>query len=314
MPYNVKVIHIRAEDSPNVRYALEEKALGLTPSNRVLVPGVLTWEEFCRRRATWDLVRQTIGLDGEFYEGAELLLYPPEWLNEAHRMARELRGLTRQARAIGVDPAEGGDKTAMAAVDEYGLIELVSKPTPNTSVITSETIAFGKKHGVPPSKWFFDAGGGGKQHADRLHEQGFYGVRAVAFGAAPTPEPRRGMTSLDDRRDAVLERYSYLNRRAEMYYGFSHRLDPSVNKDVFAIPDQERGPVYGELRRQMSLIPKITDRDGRQRMLPKNRPSPNSKERTLRDLLGCSPDELDALVLAVWGMSVKTRRPVADVS
>src|SRR5205823_573616 len=91
----------------------------------------------------------------------------------------------------------GGDKTAMAAVDELGLIEMVSQRTPDTSVVTGSAVAFVRRHNVPPEKWFFDRGGGGKEHADRLRSQG-WPVPTVAFGEAVSPMPRRGTAGFQE--------------------------------------------------------------------------------------------------------------------
>src|SRR5215204_6203156 len=104
-----KVIQIKAEHSPNVRLALAQRADGLTPNGQNIVPGALSWRDYLKRRATWDEIRQCIGLDAEFYEGKEVLLFPPLWLNRAEEAARKLRGQTRSPSAMGVDPAEGGD-------------------------------------------------------------------------------------------------------------------------------------------------------------------------------------------------------------
>ena len=57
-----------------------------------------------------------------------------------------------------------------------------------------------------------------------------------------------------------------------------------------------------ELLRQMRPMPLLYDQEGRMRMLPKHKKDPDSTEKTLTDLIGCSPDEADALVLAVHGM------------
>ena len=159
-----KIIRIKALDSPNVRLALTEIGAGRRPSYLTIVPGVLTYVEYLKRRATWDIVRQCIGLDAEFYEGGEVLLFPPLWLNRAEQIAESLRGRLRTAKSIGIDPGEGAENTAWAAIDEYGLIDMVSRLTPDTSVITSETIAFATKHGLKdnPENWVFDRGGGGK--------------------------------------------------------------------------------------------------------------------------------------------------------
>jgi hypothetical protein len=246
----------------------------------------------------WDEVRQCIGLDAEFYEGADSLLYPPHWLDASVRQAELLQSF-RVATSIGVDPAEGGDSTVYTAIDEKGLIEQISKKTPNTAVITSDTIAFAFKHKVPDRMVFFDAGGGGKQHADRLRAQGFK-VNSVAFGAAATPIRKPGRTPTEKRKLEDLARYAYKNRRAEMYGMTSIALDPD-DEEPFAIPG-----CYYELRRQMSLMPKMFDEGGRLFLPPKDAPK-SSNVITIKQLLGGSPDELDSLVLAVYGLNVGRR-------
>ena len=302
--YFRKILRIRASDSPNVRLALRQLADGEKPTGEMVVPGVLSWDEYCRRRATWDIVRQTIGLDAEFYQGAEILLFPPEWLNRAERLAVALAGKPRHAKAIGIDPAEGGDSTSMAVVDELGLIELVSKKTPDTSVVTGEALAFMKKHNVIPENVVFDRGGGGKEHADRLRSQG-YMVRTVAFGEAVAQEPKRGKTHFAERVEVKEERYAYVNRRAQMFGELSELLDPARPGAGFALPRH-----YAELRRQLAVIPRLYDGEGRLELPPKNRRHGQSTNgrKTLVEILGCSPDEADALVLAVHGMLHKSRR------
>ena len=305
--YYRKVIKITALDSPNVQHGLNQQAAGLEPTNEIIFPGVLTWGDYQKRLLTWDEMRKCVGLFGEFYEGAEILLYPPTWLNRAGQIAEQLRGRARRAKAIGIDPAEGGDKTAMAAVDEYGLIELVSKKTPDTSIITSEALAFMRRHNVQPERVAFDRGGGGKEHADRLRSQG-YPVRTVAFGESLTLDPKRGLTRIETRMDNKEERYAYVNRRAEMCGDLRELLDPSQSERGFALPVE-----YAELRRQLGLMPLLYDPEGRMRMLPKNRRSESGKEKTLTELLGCSPDESDALVLAVHAMTHQVKRTAAGV-
>lgn len=296
MRYYRKVIHICAEDSPNVRLGLLQERQGTHPTNEMLVPGVISYYEYKKRRATWDKVRQCIGLDGKFYKGSELLLYPKDWLDYGHELWRNLRGRPRRATAIGIDPAEGGDRTAMAATDEHGLVELVSKHTPDTNQIVVEAIAFIKYHGVSPENVCFDRGGGGKEHADRMRAMG-YPVRTVAFGESISLDPKRGLYPTETRRDVKEERYTYLNRRAQMYGDLSELFDPSIGPG-FALPDVFEGPQYAELRRQLAPIPKLYDGESRLYLPPKNKKNPDSKEITLRDMLGCSPDEADAVVLS----------------
>lgn len=320
--YFRKVIKIRAVDSPNVRLALEEIKAGKQPSHRILTPGVLSYEDYVKRRATWSPMRQCIGLDAQFWEGADALLFPPEWLNRAESVARQLEGTRRRAKAIGIDPAEGGDKTTMAAVDEFGLIELVSKQTPDTSVITGEALAFMRKHQVPPERTGFDRGGGGQQHADRLRLQG-YNVRTVGFGEVATHDLENANRRKTQRMrvESTEERYVYKNRRAEMYGDLRLLLDPA-NEQGFGLSAE-----YTELRRQLDPIPLMYDNEGRLMLPPKNRPGPYSSEYnesldkrrqsqvvTLIQLIGHSPDEADALVVGIHMMLHEHRPMVVGVA
>jgi hypothetical protein len=316
--YYRRVIKVRAEDSPNVRFALAQMAAGIAPTLEVLVPGLVTYTDYLHRRATWLPERQCVGLDAEFYEGPEQLLFPPAWLNRANEIAARHRGMHRTAKGIGIDPAEGGDKTSMAAVDQLGLIELSSKKTPDTSVITGEAIAFMRKHGVSPERVCFDRGGGGKEHADRLRQMG-YNVKTVAFGEQVTLELRRSMVLFPERLDNREEKYAYVNRRAEMYGELSLLLDPASEGPGFAIPAFDGGVVFGrvyeELRHQLSAIPRKWDNEGRMRLPPKNRAGTGDRgEKSLVEIIGHSPDEADALVLAVHAMTHKVVRATAGVS
>jgi hypothetical protein len=314
-----KVIRIRAEDSPNVRLAMAQQRRGLVPTGETVVPGVLSWHDYQKKRATWDPTRQMIGLDAEFPENQQTLLFPFAWLDRAMRKAKELEGAKRDALAMGVDSAEGGDMTSWAVTDAKGLIELISMKTPDTSVIVGQTIALIAKHRLDPGKVMFDRGGGGKQHADLLRAKG-YDVRTVAFGESLAPDPkRRGLIEqVGVRLEQREERYAYKNRRAEMYGMLSNLLDPGPAgspNEGFGLPCD--APPYDELRRQLSLIPRQYDQEGRMVMLPKNKPTVKrdaldpADGGTLVGLIGHSPDEADALVLAVHGMTAKSRRPVA---
>lgn len=330
-----KVIRIRAEDSPNVRLGLLQKARGERPDNAILVPGVKEYAEYVEHRATMNPIEQCVCLDAEFYEGREVRLFPSDWLQLSARYAQAVlfNGIKRQARAIGIDPAEGGDKTAMCAVDEYGIVALRSRQTPNTADIVSEAKAFARELGVPPERIVFDRGGGGKQHADRMIEDGWKGVRSVGFGESMQLEIRAGIRLIPEKEENRQERYVYVNRRAQMYGDLRQMIDPSIDYLKECRPDLARGksvvpfefdgPVMGkngqplplqkpvagwgiphsetELIRQLTPMPLLYDKE-RMRMLPKHKKDPDSTEKTLTDLIGCSPDEADALVLAVHGM------------
>ncbi len=297
--YFRKVIKIKAQDSPSVILSELQIANGKEPTHEILVPGVVDYNTYIKHRELWDVVRQTIGLDAEFYKGAEVLLYPPDWLNRSEDF-----NPGQTAQTIGVDPAEGGDNTCWSVVGQNGLIELISMKTPDTTLITSRTIALMSQHRVPAEKVYFDRGGGGKEHADRLRKQG-HNVNTVAFGEGATPELKRGRTQFNIKKEEVEEHYVYKNRRAEMYGMLRHRLNP-VNDFTFALPAR-----YTELRRQLALMPYRLDDEGRMWLPPKNKKSKiqeDNKEETLIKILGCSPDEADSLVLAVYGMDTKATR------
>lgn len=294
-----KVIQMKAVHSPNVRLALQQEVKGEKPTNEILVPGVLDYHTYLTRRKLWDPVLQCIGLDAEFDESGQTLLYPPDWLNKAEEQARKLGG--RKAEAIGIDSGEGRANTSMAAVDRLGLIELASEKTPDTSVITGNAIAFWQKHRVKPEDVLFDLGGGGKEHMDRLRRQG-HNVRGVLFGAtASTVDRYRRMRTRKERREEDEVKYTYLNRRAEMYGILRQLLNPA-NDDMYALPTYYPEPQYAELRRQLGLMPLKWDGEGRIYLPKKQKKDPNSTEETLTDILGCSPDEADALVLATFGL------------
>jgi len=297
-----KVIRIRAEDSPNVRLALAEIAAGLGPSGRVLIPGVKQHHEYADNRRYWDAHQQCVSLDADWYAGADVLMYPPEWLNRAERRARELAGVKRQAAAIGVDVGEGAAETCLVVVDQLGLVALQARRTPDTSEIPGWVLAFAAEHEVPPDRVFFDRGGGGHEHACLMRRQG-YAVQTVAFGeslSAPV-KPRGVVSPVGERRQLVEARYTYRNRRAAMYHGLRLLLDPAG--PGFALPAGEV-----ELRRQLAPVPLWYDEEGRIYLPPKQaRPDDDRGEdkTTMVKLLGRSPDRADALVLAVHGLTAK---------
>lgn len=297
-----KIICIRATDSPNVRYALAEQRHGREPSNRVVIPGVKTWEEYKKNLETWDEVKQSISLDARFYEGASVKLFPGDWLDRAQVLAKELKETTpwRKTKAIGVDTGQGGDDTVWTGVDDHGVTFQRVEKTPDTSVIPGITIGLLKEHRVEPENVLFDYGGGGKEHVDRLRAMR-YNVRSVFFGERATDptllvDRVKSYRPDDSKIDEYETRTVFKNRRAEMYWMLRLLL-----QEGWAIPAE-----YPELIRQLRPIPLLYDGEGRMYMLPKNKNSTTSKEQTLTDLLGCSPDEADSTVLAVFGL--KTRK------
>ena len=293
-----RVIRIAAEHSPNVRLARIQQEQGRQPTGEVVVPGVLTWDEYQKRLATWSEMRQCVGLRAQFWQGADLLLFPADWLDRAEKVAWDLvlRRAPRKAKGVGVDPGEGEADTALAAVDELGLIELVALKTPDTSVIDDMVVRFCLKHGIEADRCCMDRGGGGKQISDRLAKRGFP-CRTVGFGEAVVLIPKRGLRIVEERIDNSEERYAYVNRRAQMYGELSQLLDPGINPQGWGIEAKHK-----ELRRQLDPIPRWYDGEGRMFLPPKHRKAGTRESEdtvTLDKLIGCSPDEADAVVLAV---------------
>lgn len=315
--YYVKIIHIGATDSPNVRLGLAQKKLGLPITNEIVVKGVLTYEEYILRLATWDDVRKCIGLDGKFWQGSEVLMYPPQWLDRAERLWVYLKGRQRIARGAGIDSGEGTANTAIAIVDEFGLIELISEKTKDTTRITELTLEVMHGFNIPAHKILFDRGGGGKQHVDRLRANGI-NVRTVGFNDRPTIEPQRHMTNFKQKVEAKERKYAYFNKRAEMYGELRYLLDPGFDgedqtEDAWKELATEKGrhvgeirgftisPMYQYLRKQLAPIPLKFELE-KLKLPPKHKRDSNSREVCLTDLIGHSPDEADALVLAIHAM------------
>ncbi len=292
--YYTKVIKVQAMDSPNVRLGQAQEKLGKKPTHEILVPGVVDYALYKKRRATWDPIRQTIGLDGEFYEGAEVRLYPPEWLARAQEYAATLGTGGRKAAGLGVDPGQGGDDTVWTVVDLKGIIEQIAKKTPDTTECGTVTLALMKKYGIPPEKVCFDIGGGGKEHADYLRRDHDLPVRTVGFGqSASDPDRYKRMRTSAEKEQATETAYTYKNRRAEMY----GLLRTIMEQGDFAI-----SATLTELLRQLAVFPLQFDSEGRMYLPPKDKPTPQFKGTTIKEMLGCSPDEADSLVLAVYAM------------
>lgn len=334
--YLRRVIHICAEDSPNVKLGLAQKAAGVTPTDDIIIPGVMPYGEYIKRKTTWDPQRRCIGLDGRFWEGAEVMLYPGLWLDRAARLATLLEGTLRTAEGMGVDPGEGVAETAWAIGDRYGLFRLEARPTPDPGEIVDETIRLIKTHSLLPERVCMDAGGGGLQVASTLKRMG-YPVRTVGFGEGVVLDLKRGMRRIEERKDNRWERYAYKNRRAEMYGRLRELLDPKRTPEATAAMGMPPGTImdrttgthhvgfalpgrFMELRRQLSPIPLTRDGEGRLELLPKqrraitdmgNKGTAHLVKPTLIDLLGCSPDQADAVVLMVHAMVTKVTPPVA---
>lgn len=302
-----KIIHIDGADSPNVKLGMKLAERGHKGPWPLAIPGLLSYPEWLMRLQTWDEVQIHSRLRGLFYEGADALLFPMAWLDlaqnhwrmiiAANEILRRAGGVVpkRIGRAIGIDVAMGGrDDTVWTLIDGKGIIEQIVKDTPNTMEIAGKTIQLMQEHAIPPGNVAIDLGGG-KSIFDRLAEQGYH-INGINFGGAA------GEWAKDPKKAAAAKK-TYRNLRAEMYGILREFLDPAncaESNSQFAIPDS-----YHLLREELAVLPLTYDSDGRLRLPPKDRDSGSAKggtkrEKTIKELLGRSPDRADSLVLATW--------------
>lgn len=300
-----KVIRIKAEDSPNVRLALAEKEAGKEISHEEIIPGVVSYRDYNLRRATWNPMSQSIGLDAEFYEGADVKLYPATFIDASRNRAQ--KNTDNVSYSIGVDPAAGGDSTSFACSSKTKLLNLFSRKTKDTMDIVDATIKLISTTGVDANMVGIDAGGGGLQIAHQLRRKG-YEVRTVNFGAAFKLSKRAGVAPVRVRNEAEEKMQAYKNKRAFMYHLLRLRMDPGSGYELFDIPLRFLRYATDEksctLREQMEPIPYLFDSKGVIHMLSKSRKSrvdgqPEDKEITLTQLIGHSPDELESVIISL---------------
>lgn len=313
-----KVIHISCKDSPNVQLGELLRNAGVPGPYPTVVPGVLSYPEYRRRLKIWDKIKIHMRLHGLFYEGDETLLYPPDWLDIAEQVYERLcpngyeasygHNSHDPATAMGVDCGAGRDLSCWTMINPKQLIRQVGIPTPDTMKIVHRTIKYMNDYHIPAEKVAFDAGGGGKQIADRLREMGYH-VKTVFFGESPMPAKGERVKKTKEKEGHAERRQAYKNRRAEMYGMLRELLDPSINDQTFGIPVE-----LHELRKELAIMPLMYDLEGKMFLPPKDRPptaSTNSEIITIKKLLGHSPDRADSIVLAVFAQFGRpTRRRV----
>jgi len=293
--YFRNVIHVGADDSPNVQIGREFAKRGIKKRPPIIIPGVVSYQEYLQRDQEWDEVKKQTRLHGQFYEGEQMLLYPMAWLDQSQAEYRRLAKVAdadpdqpkpRTGKAIGVDVAMGGrDNTVWVVADEKGVLELVCLDTPNTMEIPGRTIELMRKWSVPSNCVAMDAGGGGHQIADRMAELG-HKITAVSFG------------------ESASDRKAYRNRRAEMYGVLRALLNPDMHNPPFAIPDDDH-----LLRQELAVMPLMYDSEGCMILPPKDRATASRHGvACLRDILGRSPDRADAVVLAAWALTELSSR------
>lgn len=316
------VIHIDGEDSPNVIMGKELEKQGLPPPYPNVIPGVLSYAEYVRRKHKWDKIKQQIRLHGLFYEGAEELLYPPDWLDLAEMAFRAicLKGYDWAnirkpvgTVAMGVDAGQGRDLTCWTVVDSIGLVMQDAIPTPDTHKISVRTKSICERFRIDPIRVCFDAGGGGQQIVDHMRatDPKYKELRTIAFGSSATPPPQEKTKTLNQKQEKVETGWICKNKRAEMYANLRYLLDPSTNERPFAIPEE-----LDLLREELAILPMWFDGDGKMFLPPKDhRPGTkeNPDEITIKKLIGRSPDRADSLVLAIEARDSRVRRIVGAI-
>ncbi len=320
-----KIIHISGDDSPNVIIGKRWKAEGRPGTPPTLVPGVLSYRDYRHRERIWNPVERAVRLYGQFYEGEEYLMFPPNNLDKAEALWEEVSHQQRGPFYMGVDVAEGGrDLTCWVIVDRLGLVYIEAQMTPDTSAIPTVTRALMSDYDIPARNVGFDRGGGGRQHKSAMQAMGLQ-VRDLTFGAS------------------ARDKKTYANVRAEIYGELAKSLKPA-NWSQVEIADEASNETGGmewsrcfalapegteiegrqgkmislfspELREELVILPVIYDKFGKQFVLPKKARGTKEKgtQETIDDLIGRSPDRSDALAIANWMMRGGIRKTTPRV-
>lgn len=252
---------------------------------RELIPSQLTRERADGLRERWARENPRLAdvlLDAIFpEEDPHLQLIFAEWIERARTAWTP--DLPVQGFGLDVAWSDGGDETVLAAGGKVGVRALLRWKRDDTMATVGRVIAscreqFGVRLDAGQVPICVDADGGGKGIADRLAE---LGCRVIQHFGGGSPE------------NAQL----YRNRRAETWGELARRLDPAGPwPEPWALPADSR------LAADLAAPQKIYGSDGLKfGITPKDRApgQDDSRGRTLRDLLGRSPDAGDA-VAYLW--------------
>ncbi len=294
-----KVMHISAEDTPNVIMGHKWVEAGKQGQPPVLIEGLLAWHEYLTRKHEYDEPIATARLYGQFYTGSRAMMFPEEWLQKSADIAKGLINyeVKREALAMGIDTGAGRDESVWTIIDKMGIMRQIAMKTPDTMKIYDVTIDMMTEYGLSPWQVCIDYGGGGKQIADALQRSG-YRIHRVHFGSSPSMKPTRAKSK---REDFNIHRQAYKNKRAEMYGRLRLWLRPDRQEGQFALLPSDDGN-WSMLEEELRVVPLTYDPEGKLFVIPKDKNPTvmvNSEQLTLKKLLGRSPDRSDSLVLAL---------------
>lgn len=210
-------------------------------------------------------------LYGDFLAGREddeWQVIPSTWVRAAQ--GRWLGAPTTSMRSLGVDPAQGGpDRTAIAPLHDdnyFGEVQTrAGVDTPDGPSVAALILKLRRNSAAVGIDMTGGWGGSTRDHLRTHHE-----VQAIpiVFSA--------GADGID--KDTG---YEYANLRAKMYWEFRNALDPDNGDDIVLPPgDKLFAQLTAPLWRPKSGKIQIESKDG------------------IKERLGVSPDEADAVVIA----------------
>jgi hypothetical protein len=244
------------------------------------------WNKWQRlwRRSELNPSSPIVPLPRDHYRGFRDEPITPEPVPANYRAEILQRLLPVECFGLDVAASQHGDSTILAAGGQYGVRALHSCQFADTTqtvewVLDTARQTYGIELTKGDSPVAIDWGGGyGNAVGDPLRKRGVK-VIEIHGNATSDVDPQR-----------------YGNKRAELYGELGRRVDPAGDfaESPFALPDDQ------ELREELAVHQKVfAGRDGQKfYVTPKDRrgASENFKGKTIKEILGRSPDKADAVV------------------
>ena len=263
----------------------DEKEEVILPRSRTFIPALTTDNPYlmgtnyvAQLQALTEPLRSAM-LYGDFsvsLSDRPLQLYPAEWVRAAQARWEKQTNLPETRRvpmtSLGADIARGGnDSTALSPRRGhfYDSIKRVPKLESRDGPSAAAAILKERRDGA---RVVVDANGVGASAYDHLHSNcGLkQGIDVVAYVGS-----KKSLAKDRSRK------FGFPNKRSEVYWKFREALDHSSPYPIAIPPDEKLS--------QQLLTMTYREESGKLRVLPKEQ---------VIDLLGESPDEMDALMLA----------------